>query len=118
MILRLRLHYPNRCPHPEPLRASLPTALMIAGVGEPPDFGRAVGEPTELGGGEQPVGGRDWDRKRIGGRGVVHGPARVSYSSSPSNRCAGGPDHAPPETAVLNSGWAPTIESEDCQKQV
>ena len=55
-------------------------------------------------------------RVLVGATGVV--VADVGEPLDPSNRCAGGPDHAPPETAVLNSGWALIIESEDCQKQV
>ena len=36
-------------------------------VGEPFDLGRHVGEPVELGGGQQPVGGRDFGRELVGG---------------------------------------------------
>ena len=39
--------------------------VRVAEIGEPLDLGRHVGQPVELGGGQQPVGGRDLGRKRI-----------------------------------------------------
>jgi hypothetical protein len=39
----------------------------VAEIGEPLDLGWYVGEPVELGSGEQPAGGQDLDRK-LGGR--------------------------------------------------
>jgi hypothetical protein len=38
----------------------------VAEVGEPLDLGRHVGEVLELGGGQQPVAGRDLGRKLVG----------------------------------------------------
>ena len=40
--------------------------VRVAEVGEPLDLGRHVGQPVELGGGQQPVGGRDFGRKLVG----------------------------------------------------
>ena len=38
----------------------------VGEVGEPFDLGRHVGQPVELGGGEQPVAGRDFGWELVG----------------------------------------------------
>ena len=47
--------------------------VRVAEVREPLDLRRHVGEVLELGGRQQPVGGRDRCRKLVGRGGVVHG---------------------------------------------
>jgi hypothetical protein len=42
------------------------TGVRIAEIGEPFDLGRHVGELLKLGGGQQPISGRDLGRKRMG----------------------------------------------------
>jgi len=51
--------------------------MGVAEVGEPFDLGRHVGELVELGGGQEPVGGRDFGRQRVGGVGGVGGHAAI-----------------------------------------
>ena len=51
--------------------------MGVAEVGEPFDLGRHVGEPVELGGGQEPVGGRDFGGQLGGGSVDRHRPIVV-----------------------------------------
>src|SRR3954469_25088690 len=53
--------------------------VRIAEIGEPLDLGRHVGEPVELGGGQQPGAWRDLDRKLVGA--VAHRSPRPCFYS-------------------------------------
>ena len=55
-----------------------PARVRVGEIGEPLDLGRHVGQPLELGGGQQPVGGSDFGWELVGGVGVVMAP--LSYS--------------------------------------
>jgi hypothetical protein len=50
----------------------------VAEIGEPLDLGRYVRQPVELGGGEQPVAGRDLGRKLVASSVVMAISPRVS----------------------------------------